>query len=74
MNRQNIRSDCNKHAIKREHFTRKNGEWKPKIKFDTEEEALMWIKKHRMYRYIAYICTVCGKYHIGIKKQQKTKK
>ena len=65
--RQNIRSDCNKHIIKREHYARKNGEWKPKQKFETEQEALSFIKKHKMYKYTAYICKVCGKWHIGIK-------
>ena len=65
--RQNIRSDCNKHIIKREHYARKNGEWKPKQKFETEQETLSFIKKHKMYKYTAYICKVCGKWHIGIK-------
>lgn len=65
---QRIRSDCNKHIIKREHYTRKDGEWKPKHKFETKEEALAFIKKYKMYRYVAYMCQVCGKWHIGIKK------
>lgn len=69
--KQNIRSDCNKHIIKREHYTRKNGEWKPKQKFETEQEALSFIKKHKMYKYTAYICKVCGKWHIGIKNINK---
>ena len=63
------RSDCNKHTIKREHYCRKNGEWKPKKKFSSNEEALAWIKKYKMYKYIPYICKVCGNIHIGIKKQ-----
>jgi len=62
------RSDCNKHIIKREHYSKKNGEWKPKQKFETEQDALSFIKKHKMYKYTAYICKVCGKWHIGIKK------
>ena len=69
--KQNIRSDCNKHVIKREHYTRKNGEWKPKQKFETEQEALIFIKKHKMYKYTVYICKVCGKWHIGIKNINK---
>lgn len=64
------RSDCNKHTIKREHYARKNGEWKPKQKFDTEQDALSFIKKHKMYKYTAYICKVCGKWHIGIKNKK----
>jgi len=62
------RSDCNKHIIKREHYVRKDGEWKPKQKFETELEALSFIKKHKMYKYSAYVCKVCGKWHIGMKK------
>jgi len=66
-----IRSDCNKRIIKREHYCRKNGEWKPKKKFNSEEEALSWIKKYKMYKYTAYLCKICGKWHIGIRKSQK---
>jgi len=62
------RSDCNKHIIKREHYAQKNGEWKPKQKFEAEDDALIFINKHQMYKYTPYICKVCGKWHIGIKK------
>ena len=65
--KQTIRSDCNKHIIKREHYTKKDGDWKPKKKFDTEESAQEWIKQYKMYRYSPYICKVCGKWHIGMK-------
>ena len=65
------RSDCNKHIIKREHYTRKDNEWKPKKKFENEEDALVWIEKYKMYGYNPYICKVCGKYHIGMKKENK---
>ena len=54
--------------IKRNRFPH---EWKPKQKFETEQEALSFIKKHKMYKYTAYICKVCGKWHIGIKKEIK---
>lgn len=37
-------------------------------KFESEQEALTFINKHKMYKYTAYVCKVCGKYHIGIKK------
>ena len=67
-NKQTIRSDCNKHIIKREHYTRKDGNWKPKKQFDSDEEANKWIKKYKLYGYLSYICKVCGKWHIGIKK------
>ena len=62
------RSDCNKHIIKREHYTRKNGLWKPKKKFNSEEDAQDWIKKYKMYGYSAYLCKVCKKWHVGMKK------
>ena len=67
MNKIGARSDCNKHTIKREHYTRKDGEWKPKQKFESEQEALTFINKHKMYKYTAYVCKVCNKWHIGIK-------
>ena len=59
------RSDCHKHTIKREHYTRKNGFWKPKKQFETKEDAESWIKKYKMTGYSAYICKVCGKWHVG---------
>ena len=31
-------------------------------------QKLSFIKKHKMYKYTTYICKVCGKWHIGIKK------
>ena len=62
------RSDCNKHIIKREHYTRKNGKWKPKKPFDSQEDAQNWINKYKMYGYSTYLCKVCGKWHIGMKK------
>ena len=65
-----IRSDCNKHTIKREHYSRKNGEWKPKKKFETEDEANKWIKDYKMYKYSSYICKVCGTWHVGMKNNK----
>lgn len=67
-NRRNPRSDCNKHIIKREHYTRKNNQWKPKRKFNNKEEAEDWINKYKMIGYKAYRCRVCGYYHIGKQK------
>ncbi len=69
-NKQTIRSDCNKHIIKREHYTRKDGNWKPKKQFDSDKEANKWIKKYKLYGYSSYICKVCGKWHIGMKKNK----
>lgn len=62
------RSDCNKHIIKREHYASKDGEWKPNKKFEIEEDANAFIKKHKMSKYTSYVCKVCGKWHIGIRK------
>lgn len=70
MFKQTIRSDCNKHIIKREHYCRKNNNWKPKKQFENEEDALNWITKYKMYKYVPYVCKVCGKFHIGIKKSK----
>lgn len=64
------RSDCNRHIVRREHYTRKNGNWKPKKKFESKEDAENWIKQYKMYGYTAYICKVCGGWHIGKKKQK----
>ena len=65
------RSDCNKHTIRREHYTRKNGLWKPKKKFESQEDAENWIKKYKMIGYSAYTCPVCGTWHIGKKLKKK---
>lgn len=62
------RSDCNRHIIKREHYTRKDGSWKPKMSFKNEQEAREWIKKYKMCGYSPYICKVCGEWHVGKKK------
>ena len=68
--RNTTRSDCNKHIIKREHYARKNGEWKPKLKFETKEDANIYIKKYKLYKYTAYKCKVCDKWHVGMKKNE----
>ena len=62
----NARSDCNKHIIKREHYTRKKGKIKPKKPFNSEEDAWKWIRKYHMDDYKAYRCGVCGFYHVGL--------
>lgn len=59
------RSDCNNRKIKRYHYTRKKGAWKAKKPFETEQEALDYIKKYKMDNYVAYICPTCNKWHIG---------
>jgi len=67
------RSDCNKHIIKREHYAKKDGEWKPKKKFECKEETDKYIKKYKLYKYTSYVCKVCGAWHIGMKKNEKLK-
>ena len=63
-----IRSDCNKHVICREHYTRKKGQWKPKKQFENQADANYWIRKYKMRGYTPYICPVCKKKHIGFVK------
>ena len=65
------RSDCNKHIVKREHYSRKNGIWKPKKQFKSQQDAEYWINKYKMYGYSTYICKVCGGWHIGLRKQKE---
>lgn len=59
------RSDCNKHIVRRWHYTRKNGKWKPKKQFNSKEDADAWINKYKMAGYNAYVCEECGSWHIG---------
>lgn len=73
MNTCTARSDCNKHIIKREHYCRKNGVWKPKKPFSSKEDADGWIKKYKMHGYTPYICKECGKWHVGKKHINKHK-
>ena len=64
------RSDCNKHIIRRWHYTRKNGSWKPKKKFDDDLSANEWISKYKMRGYVSYRCPECGGWHIGKNKDE----
>ncbi len=59
------RSDCTKKNARRYHYTRKKGSWKAKMPFETEQDALAFIKKYKMDKYVAYICPECNKWHIG---------
>ena len=61
------RSDCNKHIINREHYTRKKGKIKQKKQFNSKEDAICWIEKYKMIGYNAYMCSQCNKWHIGRK-------
>ena len=54
----------NKH--KREHYFKKDGKWKPKIKFETYQDAEKYLKaRNKLDEYNIYCCPYCGKYHIG---------
>lgn len=54
----------NKH--KRYHYYKKDGKWKPKLKFETYQDAEEYlIANHKLGKYNIYCCPYCGKYHIG---------
>lgn len=57
------------HALRpREHYTKKNGVWKAKMSFPDEMGANNYIRTHMYFLehgYVAYQCSICGKYHIG---------
>lgn len=54
----------NKH--KRYHYYKKDGKWKPKLKFETEEDAEKYLKAiNKIDEYNIYRCPYCKKYHIG---------
>lgn len=54
----------NKH--KRYHYYKKDGKWKPKLKFDTYRAAENYLKeRNKIDEYNIYRCPYCGKFHIG---------
>ena len=57
------------HALApREHYTKKNGSWKPKKAFPDEMGAMNFIRTHMYFYdrgYTAYQCSVCNQWHIG---------
>lgn len=61
----NIRNNLCKGKPKREHFTKKKGSWKPKVPYNTKEEAEAYIKKYKKKDFAAYLCKECNKWHIG---------
>lgn len=46
----------------RQHYTSRG---KCKETYETMEDAIKYIRKHRLYDMKAYFCRVCNKYHIG---------
>ena len=54
----------NKH--KRFHYYKKDGKWKPKLKFDTYRAAENYLTaRNKIDEYNIYRCPYCGKFHIG---------
>jgi hypothetical protein len=54
----------NKH--KRYHYYKKDGKWKPKLKFETYIAAEDYLKKNKIAdEYNIYQCPYCKKFHIG---------
>ena len=57
------------HALRpREHYTKKNGVWKAKQVFENMASADNYIESRTFFRengYVGYICSYCGKIHIG---------
>ena len=54
--------------VPREHYVKKNGAWKPKMVFLSEDKAVDYISAHCLAdSYTIYKCTICGKFHIGHK-------
>lgn len=63
------------HALRpREHYTKKNGVWKPKMGFPDEIGALNFIRTHMYFLdngYTAYRCQYCGYWHVGFLKDKE---
>lgn len=59
------------HALApREHYSKKNGSWKPKMAFENEASCHNYIEQHSYFKkngYVGYLCSVCNKWHIGKK-------
>lgn len=53
------------------HYTRKRNSWKPKVPYDTRQEADGFIRKRRLKYYESYLCPVCNKWHIGYSKEEE---
>lgn len=60
----------NKH--KRQHYYKKDGKWKPKMKFETQQDAEKYLKaRKKLGEYNIYRCQYCGKYHVGHNNDNK---
>lgn len=52
------------------HYTRKRNKWKPKVPYNSENIAYMFIKERHLQNYDVYRCPICGKWHIGYHKDR----
>ena len=72
-----VRRFCDKRPrhrslLPREHYSKKNGSWEPKMAFENEASAHNWIEAHGWFAnngYVAYECSQCHKWHIGVINQ-----
>lgn len=63
------RSDLPK-KYSRKHYNLRH---RAKLPFETEHEALAYIKKYEcLTGYVAYFCDECGKWHIGKENGKET--
>lgn len=66
--RHHTRSNPRHDSHDRMHWTRKGSNWKPKVCYRTEDEALQVLKRGIMQEgYAVYQCHECGFYHIGFR-------
>ncbi len=60
----------NKH--KRYHYYKKDGRWKPKLKFETIKDAENYLTAiNKLGELKIYRCPYCKKFHIGHVKREK---
>lgn len=60
----------NKH--KRYHYYKKDGKWKPKLKFESIQDAEDYLKAiNKLGELNIYRCPYCKKFHIGHVKREK---
>lgn len=59
-----------------EHWTQKRGKMVAKLQFKELNDALCYIKEHRINPdiYHPYVCSECGQWHIGHNKKRKRAK
>ena len=58
-----------KSAALHQHWTWKGKAMKPKVQYRTLDDALGFIKEHKLKDYHPYICPDCGMWHLGHNKK-----